>query len=195
MFQFVDSNNVPLSAVDATYYDVMRWQLPVVLGGERLWALRSNRSITIGTTVYQPYSRIIDWSAPVYAESPSTSEPMTVDLPDEDGAWKSLLTNFHIGTQADIWTIMVSNGVQAVNPMHHGRGWLSPPRYFEDDAGRRVELTFENEIATNEDDATVPMTHDQERSVDETTSSLSRSAHAVQIAWGSKQGSRRYAAV
>lgn len=191
MFQFVDSANKPLAAVNGVLHPLIHWSLPTALGGVRKWAL-GHRSFTIGTDVYEANHVAGGLVTPTLGDLPNINEGWQFDLADKDGAWATRLKDFAGGTKAVLLAKLVVGATESANAMTVAVGWVHTVTPIESvDEGRIVRVVLRNEFVTEQRDASLPMTHDTERALDATSNSLKYTNRSATLSWGGRQGTRR----
>ena len=192
MFRFLDDQGDPQPAAGPQrVHTLVEWQLPAALGGTRRWAITDRHSgIVYGGNTYARFTDVIDHNSPLVGPDISDEEEWSIVLADPDGAWATLLAEFHLGSFARKMAMREVGGSLSANVRVDAVGWLSTAIPFDDDDGRRMELGWSNELWKRDRDTALRMTFDAERSLDENVNSLEFADHAGDLSWGGLIGTR-----
>ena len=189
MFQFLKADGTPQGGDGPqTFVPLVEWSLPVVLGGTRRWAV-GGRDVVFDGETYTAGAGVVDWSAQVFEAQLNNAEEFELVLSDSDKAWRTLLTDHHIGTELVIRMVREHDGATSSNAMTVCRGWLKTATSEHEDGGSlTMRLTAGNELWNQNRDSSLLMTHENELGVDEDATSLRYAAEVQSISWGTTAG-------
>jgi len=189
VFRFIDSANAPMTG--GVLHPLLEWTLPAALGGVRRWSA-SKRTFTLGADEYAPYGFLGGIEPPQAASLPTDNENWSFVLSDPEGEWQTRLKTFAGGSKAVLRAMLVDEATVSANAMTLAVGWvLSATPVESEDEGRIVSVLLSNEFGVEQRDASLPMTHDTERSVSAVANSLKQAGKTAALSWGGTQGTRR----